>query len=629
MTKNSIQSIIAAAFICLGCTQARADGTQTLNFTFSTDAENWVANQSTGSSFTVGGGHLNCTMGLQSNNKYRGDLWYNNSSDASLNVTLDPTTDVYLAVKFIGTRPSGALKLEMAKAAGGWFNTAWNGGSANGNISTFSNNKIYYFLLTNDATFTEATEISRIHIVVADADVAPFEYSVDWIATFASLADLEAYKDTQDDGPSDADDTAIDPATLDGYMYYPFLSGADGWTNSTTQKVFRNNDKLIVKNTVATNLQARKNGVPNNAANFPYLAVKVDALPAGFDVSNFHIQTNCSGIGVYDSWYSVVEQKGDVYVFDMTSCKNKNSGADQNAILTTNNADMWIDFGNIAADEVAQIGWVKTFQTLAEIAAETADPLLPEASVDAGSITFDFDEDHASNTTWAWRTAHWQDGERGCKVSAESGQLNLTPNSVSDDQPQAGAYTRTDNGFTLLQLNSNNYPYFAVKVDDMGDAGYFKLTINSITKGDFTKNNLDPSVTVKGTNNNIYVFDLSSYLMFNTASDVSVRLDFYQGTSGTTNPTTAVKIDWIHSYKTLEEIVDIPTNISDFTIITDDFRYYSGNGVLNIVTEKVQNVNIYGIDGRLCKQTALVKGENSVTLPQGVYIINHRKVIVK
>jgi hypothetical protein len=58
-------------------------------------------------------------------------------------------------------------------------------------------------------------------------------------------------------------------------------------------------------------------------------------------------------------------------------------------------------------------------------------------------------------------------------------------------------------------------------------------------------------------------------------------------------------------------------------------RYYSENGVLYIFSSKTQNLNIYGIDGRLCKKAELSAGENSIALPRGVYIVDKQKVVLK
>jgi hypothetical protein len=159
---------------------------------------------------TLSDGHLNVTMALQSNSKYRADLHYNDAANASISFTLNPSVDVYLAIKFIGTRPtSGVLKMEMLSTAGTWFNTKWSAG-VDGTITTTNNNTIYYFRLTKDATYTGTSiDFRKLNLIIADVTASPYSYVVDWVATFASVDDITANKDLQDDGNSDTDDTDV------------------------------------------------------------------------------------------------------------------------------------------------------------------------------------------------------------------------------------------------------------------------------------------------------------------------------------------------------------------------------------------------------------------------------------
>lgn len=174
-----------------------------------TDLGDWSI-QSSGSG-TISEGHLNVTMAYQaSNSKYRADIWYNYGSDASKNITLIPSEDVYLAIKFIGNSPDGNLKLEMLKDTDGtlsWLNTKWNSGSADGYIKTKSGNYIYYFDLTKDPEYPgTSVEVRRMHFTIADAVVEPYSYTVDWISTFSELKDLVVYADALDDGTGDFDE---------------------------------------------------------------------------------------------------------------------------------------------------------------------------------------------------------------------------------------------------------------------------------------------------------------------------------------------------------------------------------------------------------------------------------------
>lgn len=199
-TKNSLIRGILGGFLLFGsftALQAQQKVGATLDGNFNTDGNfgQWSV-QSTGSSGTVSGGYLNATMGLQTNSKYRADIWYNFSSVATNDMTLNTTNHAYLAIKFKGSRPDGSIKLELQRNAGGtivWDNTVWNGGSADGNFTDTNGDIVYYFNLTKDPDFTGGDlTYRRIHILVADA-VINTSYQVDWIASFADTAAIQAY----------------------------------------------------------------------------------------------------------------------------------------------------------------------------------------------------------------------------------------------------------------------------------------------------------------------------------------------------------------------------------------------------------------------------------------------------
>ena len=194
-------------FLCFGvCSYAQ----QSINIVFNdTDHNDWSAY---GDSYVVAGGHLNCNMALQTNSKYRGDFKFNNDNSADINFALNPSKDVYLAIKFIGTRPDGALKLEFNDGSQ-WFNSKWGGGSPS-SIETVGGNYIYYFNLSVDEKYTgESVNVRRMNFIIADAAEEPYSYTIDWIATFASVEAIQAYKDTADDGEGDMDDYVV-PAVL-------------------------------------------------------------------------------------------------------------------------------------------------------------------------------------------------------------------------------------------------------------------------------------------------------------------------------------------------------------------------------------------------------------------------------
>lgn len=64
--------------------------------------------------------------------------------------------------------------------------------------------------------------------------------------------------------------------------------------------------------------------------------------------------------------------------------------------------------------------------------------------------------------------------------------------------------------------------------------------------------------------------------------------------------------------------------------LNENIKIIIGNGTLNIMSDKAQNINIWGIDGKLIKTVKLQKGINQITdLLQGIYIINNQKIVIK
>ncbi|MFB6343226.1 DNRLRE domain-containing protein [Saccharicrinis sp. FJH62] len=165
-------------------------------------------------------GHLVATMGSQSDPasdpaKYRGDIkWV--TTDPAEYYSVKPSTDVLLAVKFIGDKPDATLKLELHDAINGVYIGKY---SPKGIIQTRNNNNIYYFMLTDNSGYAgESILLDKIYFTVAD-NVVDTSYVVDWLATYSSLEALEADKDVKDDGNADYDENVL---------YQPF-DALNGW----------------------------------------------------------------------------------------------------------------------------------------------------------------------------------------------------------------------------------------------------------------------------------------------------------------------------------------------------------------------------------------------------------------
>lgn len=198
---KKIFTIIAATMLSM---VAMAGGTQSIKVTFNgTDNANWKV--SSGGTFEVSNGQMDVTMAIQGNEKYRADLQHQTSGT----YTMDKTKDIVWAVKLSKDIPgtSNSKKFEInykdADGNGKWINNINN---PSGNIATADGGKIYYFNLGADgfnklADVQEgAVTINNIHFIFADATGAEeYKYSVDWVATFASVADLNENANMLDD----------------------------------------------------------------------------------------------------------------------------------------------------------------------------------------------------------------------------------------------------------------------------------------------------------------------------------------------------------------------------------------------------------------------------------------------
>ena len=189
-----------------------------IGFSFSTDgnSESWRLGKHNGTeaTFDVEDGYLKASMVLDTNGKYRADLMYNskdgtNNKGTAPSLFFNTTTDRFLAIKFIGNRPHGVIKFEMQTPGNQWLNSGgqYQSGSLTGNIQTANGNTIYYLDLSANANFTgDFVEINLVKFIIADAANEPYSYTVDWIASFESVEQIQAYKDMQDDGENDLDE---------------------------------------------------------------------------------------------------------------------------------------------------------------------------------------------------------------------------------------------------------------------------------------------------------------------------------------------------------------------------------------------------------------------------------------
>lgn len=76
----------------------------------------------------------------------------------------------------------------------------------------------------------------------------------------------------------------------------------------------------------------------------------------------------------------------------------------------------------------------------------------------------------------------------------------------------------------------------------------------------------------------------------------------------------------------------VPENASAISSasLNDNLMIYGIEGGLQIITDKAQIINVYGIDGRRVSAVEAIEGTTTVNgLSRGVYVVNNQKVIVK
>ena len=71
------------------------------------------------------------------------------------------------------------------------------------------------------------------------------------------------------------------------------------------------------------------------------------------------------------------------------------------------------------------------------------------------------------------------------------------------------------------------------------------------------------------------------------------------------------------------------TALSTVTEQADQLVVTSTSTGINIVAPTAQVVSIYGIDGTLVRTLSLVAGTTQLALPNGLYLVNNQKVMVK
>ncbi|RED94659.1 sulfatase-like hydrolase/transferase [Marinoscillum furvescens] len=220
--KRRLLILKSALVVCLlGCavaaqSQTFDDLSQNFTFTFSVDGDPglWdILNDDD----VVANGHL--AAASSGSNK---DIRYNNGF-ANADFTLIPAEDVYIAIKYIGPFVGANPTIQFnSGGAGGWGAKP----GPTGTFTTKAGNEVKYYLLSDVAPgdYTQATyNLTSINVFNRNTTAA---YAVDWIATFSSVADIEAAALLADDGAGDQDEVVpvsadLKELSVEGVSLYP------------------------------------------------------------------------------------------------------------------------------------------------------------------------------------------------------------------------------------------------------------------------------------------------------------------------------------------------------------------------------------------------------------------------
>ncbi len=304
--KTFYLSLFAAAFAFT----ASAGVTET----FTSGQGDWAL--SNNATATVADGHLNVTMGVQNETKYRADLTY------SKEFTVSPEEKV-IAIKFIGTRPDGNLTLDMPD--NGLASNIKNSKS----ILTSAGNTIYYWEINPTSELTQ----TKIQFKIADCVKEPHSYSVDWIKFYPSVEALTADKDWKDDGDNDQDEVSVlpSPVQIEGKDGYPTL--ADAWNAAVDGDVIvlnedqTINDRVNGKSECSITIKAGKANTISRASG--YKGILILANNGGTTILE---DLTIDGADIAVTGSTLEQNKGNLNLKNVT-LKNVNGSGDKGYIV--------------------------------------------------------------------------------------------------------------------------------------------------------------------------------------------------------------------------------------------------------------------------------------------------------
>ena len=214
-------------------------GPQSVKVTFNDGmTTGWAVSNS--GSMNAADGLLNVTMGVQKaeDNKYRADIDHKTPGTFTFDKTKDVIWAIKLSAAFVGNL---SFEFEYVNSESG--NTYIPQSNIKSTLSCADGGTIYYtdFSSKYDAVQDGTVTINVIRFKMADAvfaDAADAHYSVDWIASFASLNDLKSFANWNDE-----DQEATPSLPYYEACFRPKADGS-GYDTSTPYNGFAGHDQF-------------------------------------------------------------------------------------------------------------------------------------------------------------------------------------------------------------------------------------------------------------------------------------------------------------------------------------------------------------------------------------------------
>lgn len=227
------------------------------------------------------------------------------------------------------------------------------------------------------------------------------------------------------------------------------------------------------------------------------------------------------------------------------------------------------------------------------------------------------------NDIFNTETSLWNIATSGASTKTENEQLVVTMASQSSGKYRGDI--RRSGGITL---HAGNYPILAIKIQR---PQIVNITLDT-ERGSFG-NGANKHSGILGTNKDILYYDLTAKEFTKSDGSLKLPLDepftfstFQFKVADVSSGETSYTVDWIKTFRSLEELEDFTTKTGITEIKTNipDLTYYIINKTLYLENlSETANIRIINLQGNTIAEKKNIQSATSFQLPQtGVYIVN-------